>query len=165
MQYAWLGAIENAGARGKFKRALKVYMEHDIGLLIDSLQDAPAGAHNAWIGFAGKWAENEVMRILVELRSLDHFVKKAAWEKARVNARRESSRRLETLENDIIAHVREAGGAINFTPAVVARRLSQTRQSLDPVRVRRAMEHIVWLGNAKQVRGIKGQADRFVLLN
>lgn len=161
----WEGAIENLGATGKFKRALRVFGDSDQRELMESLEDAPAQIWSHWRDFYPFWAAQEVERILAELLSLDAFIKKAAWEAAQDHRRANTRLRLQKLQSEIEVHVRKCGGMIDYAPAFVARQLSKTRQTLKPARVDKAMRVMVRRGLAKSVVVGKGSPDRFVLLN
>ena len=163
LEFAWLGVIENADVRGKLRRALIVYMNKDIHDLLESFRDATRETHRAWLLFYEKWADTEVRRIFADLTELDAAMHKAAWEKARDEKRRRSSRKLASLENEIILHVRGLGGVIDYAPASLARILARGRKSRSPSRVKGAMAHMCKTGAARKVQA-RGASARFVLL-
>ena len=118
LELCWLGAIENTEVRGKYKRALQAHMSRDVADIVESLDDASPSTRAAW-----------KHRDLVALRTR---AANAPWEKARRNKRRRTKKRLTALENEIVSHVRKAGGATVYAPAHLAKQLSKTRRSLAP---------------------------------
>jgi hypothetical protein len=161
---AWLGAVENTGIRGKIKRALIGYAEGFAHPIMEGLQDAPTDVWNTWRDYADTWAEAEVRRIFADLTQLGAAIHKAAWERARDERRRKAMRRRDLLQSEIIVHVRKAGGAIEYAPASVAKKLAKGRKSRSVALIEKTMHHMCRNGAARRVRDRKGTADRLVLL-
>jgi hypothetical protein len=79
LEDAWNGSIENSGVRGKYKRALKIWGEHDVEMTVDGLRDASSACVKAWQEWSGTWADAETTRVIKHLDTLDHMRKQEEW--------------------------------------------------------------------------------------
>ena len=153
---AWWEEIENSGARGDFKKALRTWVEHDVQDILESLRDAPTATRHAWLEFVATWAKAEVKRLL-KLLTLWRNKEKAKRKKGRLYGPRTTAkardRRL--LCARILDHVRSRGGSVPYAPAAIAKALSGSRRTLSPDKVRRHMLQLVRQRQARKVgRGI-----------
>lgn len=166
----WLEAIENSGARGRLKEALKVFTDRFVYDIMESLQ-VPDRVPNSeqilkvraeWCTYAQNWAATEVLRIYAELTSLNNSMHQQPWERAQEERRRKKSKRLRGLADRVVAYVTGQGGTIEFRPAVVAKALSP-RKSLVTAHVELAMRWMTKKGMARIIPVSKRDAPRFVL--
>jgi hypothetical protein len=165
LEFAWRGAVENTGIRGKFKQALtSAFMTADVNDVLESLWDAPLQTKHEWRRFYERWADAEVRRIFADLTQFETFMHKTAWEKTRDERRRQSKHRTTVLQREIFVYARDAGGTINYAPAFVARVLAEGRKSLKPTTVEKAMRDMCRRGVARKVSTRKGTPAHFTLL-
>jgi hypothetical protein len=159
---AWWVEIENSGARGRFKKALSTWVDHDVWMMQESLRDASPEVQQAWLDFAPTWAKAESGRLLKDLIARFGAVK-ARRKKGRLYGSRAAAkvRRGKLLRMDIVEHVRSCGGSVPFAPAAVAKAISSSRRSLSANRVRGHMHQMIRQGQARQIG--KGVNLRFAL--
>jgi len=165
LEDAWNGSIENSGVRGKYKRALKIWAEHDVEMTVEGLRHASPACVKVWQEWSGTWADAETARVIKHLDTLDHMRKQEEWVKRQKDARKHRRQRSRDLAQRIVEHVQWAGGAIEFIPAVVAAALHDPKgmQARTVWKVSNIMRALTKNGTAKIVAQGKGKADRFVL--
>jgi len=162
----WAAAIENVGARGRIKKALQIWAEHDVEMTMVGLLDANAACAKAWREWAPTWIEAETDRVSKHLASLRHMRRKDEWEKRKKDARKHKRNRSRALKRRIVDHVASKGGAIDFLPNAVANSLYDAKgmQSKNIWKVANVMRALTKDGMAKIVATGKNRPDKFVLL-